>query len=285
MLSDYEKKILLDVFPKGIVALDLETTGLSPTYDKIIEIAAVKLQADGQTKTFSSLINPEIIISEKSTAIHHITNDMVKDSPLLSSVLPKFCDFLGSIPMVAHNARFDAGFMIYSYHVNKIPFGETDIFDSVRFARASFKNDAEDTLPENYKLNTLANYFQFGIENYHRALDDAAACLKVFCHSINKIEKSKARDFIRSKAHLFNLRDFKKSNLFEIPEHLKPILVKISEGNQITIEYRGTTDGNKLRLILPLSFLPMPSGMVLYAKCLTTNTMKSYAVKKIKSIL
>ena len=81
-LTSEEKSSLLGLFPKGLVAVDLETTGLSPLVDKIIEIAAVKLKPDGQITSFHTLINPLIDIPENTIQYHGLRNEDLQKGPL-----------------------------------------------------------------------------------------------------------------------------------------------------------------------------------------------------------
>lgn len=282
-LTPEELQVLLQTFPQGVVALDLETTGLGPTYDKIIEIAAIKILPNGEIKTFSTLINPQIEIPARSTEIHHITNEMVKDSPNLYSVLPQFISFINQMPIVAHNAKFDIGFFVYAYHTAGLELSCNEIYDSCRMGRTVFKTlQADEIAPENFKLGTLADYFNVELKSYHRATDDALACLKVFAHSIKRLDPINLPLAVKHRGYLFKFDDFKKNNGYEIPEKLKPIIECIKQNKEIEIEYRGGTTPHIPRKINPVSFLPMPFGLVLYAKCLQSNMMKSFSVKKIK---
>lgn len=282
-LTSEECQVLLQTFPQGVVALDLETTGLGPTYDKIIEIGAIKILPNGEIKTLSTLINPGMEIPARSTEIHHITNEMVKDSPTLEKTLPEFINFISDLPIVAHNAKFDIGFFVYAYHTAGLELSKNEIYDSCRMGRTVFKTLIENEIaPENFKLGTLAEYFKINLESYHRATDDALACLKIFAHSIRRLEPINLPLAVKHRGYLFKFDDFKKNKEYEIPEKLKPIIECIEKNQEIEIEYRGGTTPHIPRKINPVSFLPMPFGLVLYAKCLQTNMMKSFSVKKIK---
>jgi DNA polymerase III epsilon subunit family exonuclease len=291
-LNKKEVEVLLEAFPKGLVALDLETTGLSPVCDRIIEIAAVKLYPNGVINTFETLINPEIKIPEKTIAIHNITDEMVKDSPKLLDVLSEFKTFVGNLPIVAHNAKFDTGFVVYAYHQVGEELNLSEVYDSVKMARAVYKKDQtklqnEEKLPapENFKLGTLAQFFQVELLGHHRALNDAVACLKVFAHTISKLERKNLPLAVKHRSYLFKLDDFKQLKDYSLPEHLLPIYEKILKDEQVVINYKGGTNPGGPRPIKPLAFLPMPQGIVLYALCLTTNLFKSYSIKKIKGII
>ena len=79
---------------ESFVSVDIETTGLSPIFDEIIEIGAVKYQNGKPIDTFSSLIKPFEPIDEFITELTGITNEMLENAPSLPSVLPSFLEFI-----------------------------------------------------------------------------------------------------------------------------------------------------------------------------------------------
>src|SRR5579862_9400645 len=95
------------------VAFDLETTGLYPAGDRIMELGAVKFGLDGQIHgIFQQLVNPGRWIPPHVIGIHGITADMVREQPSSAQALPAFLDFVGDADaLLAHNASFDAGFI------------------------------------------------------------------------------------------------------------------------------------------------------------------------------
>lgn len=93
------------------IVLDVETTGLDYTKERMIEFAAVRLENGKIKDKFETLINPEQHIRKSSIAVHGITEEMVKDSPTEAEVLPKIFDFIKDYPIVAHNAIFDYSFL------------------------------------------------------------------------------------------------------------------------------------------------------------------------------
>lgn len=93
------------------IVLDVETTGLDYTKEKIIEFAAVRLENGKIKDKFETLIDPKQHIRKASIAVHGITQDMVEGQPTEEEIMPKILEFIGDYPIVAHNAIFDYSFL------------------------------------------------------------------------------------------------------------------------------------------------------------------------------
>lgn len=93
------------------VVLDIETTGLNPFKDRITEISAKKIKNGEISDSFYSLVNPEIHISESVAKLTGITNEMIKDSERIETVLKWFISFCGNIPLIANNGNFCVKFL------------------------------------------------------------------------------------------------------------------------------------------------------------------------------
>jgi len=150
---------------KSYVAFDLETTGLSAEEDEIIEIGAVKVFNGVIIERYGQLVKPHCSVPAGATKVNHITDDMLKDKPHVSSVLPVFLNFVGNLPLIAHNARFDISFLQTAAEECGI---ETNFryMDSMKFAQY---------WPglENKKLATMAKAVGYKSPNAHRAESDA----------------------------------------------------------------------------------------------------------------
>ena len=278
--SSEEIQILLKYFPKGICAFDLEMTGLSPLLDKIIEIAAVKLNPDGSLESFHELINPLIPIPEHTIQYHGLTNEDLRDKPSLKTPLKQFYQFYGDIPLLAHNAMFDASFLIRGLHEYHLPIGLSSIYDSCKFARNIFKKKKNG--PKDFKLSTLAEYYNFSF-NHHQAMDDALVALKIFAQLLLLFKKDDApKESIRI-SFLFKLNSFKKPESYLLPNKLKPLEQAFGK-KKIYIKYKGGSFKGKLRPIRPISLLPMPQGLILYAECLHTQMNKYFKIEKIQAV-
>ncbi len=159
---------------KTFVVFDLETTGTSPAFDKIIEIAAFKIVNGVIKEVFSSFVNPGISIPAKITALTSITDEDVANAPTIEDVLPDFQKFADGSILVGHNiGGFD------------IPF----INNAGEPLHIRFNHAYEDTYPlsktyikglKNNKLGTVASYFGIVNEHAHRADSDTLANAKVF---------------------------------------------------------------------------------------------------------
>ncbi|MFZ8932902.1 MAG: exonuclease domain-containing protein [Bacteriovoracaceae bacterium] len=261
---------LLKYFPDGIVAFDLETTGLSPLLDKIIEISAIKIGP--QIETFHTLIDPKTPIPELTSKIHGLYDKDVKGAPELNEGLQGFFNFVGKIPLLAHNAQFDAGFLINSLELIEMPFPPNKIYCSVKFARKVFPKK------ESYSLGELSQNLGITLSSHHHAMDDAYACLKIFLKGLfePKMSKSILKDFF-----LFSLKDFKSVDPNLESQTGQEIIQAIKEQRHIEIMYRGGSYKGKFRPIRPLSILPLPQGPAVYAHCMLTDLYKFFYLSKI----
>jgi len=156
------------------IVLDLETTGLAKTKDKITEIAAVKVKNNKIIDKFQTLVNPGRMIPAEAVQLTGITNKMVQKEKLIQEILPKLVNFLEDYPIVAHNAEFDHGFLDYnSNKYLKQPITNKKIC-TVKLARKLFPKIVS------CRLNSLCNYFNIDNKQAHRAMSDTLATTKLF---------------------------------------------------------------------------------------------------------
>ncbi|MGZ3790508.1 MAG: 3'-5' exonuclease [Bacteriovorax sp.] len=276
-LINSERQTLLEFFPQGLIAIDLETTGLSPLVDRIIEIAAYKVTPEGES-IFSTLIDPEIPIPPHTTAIHNITDDMVADSPTLIQVLEELKDFLGELPIVAHNAKFDLGFIVMGLQREKIKLSSASIYCSCKISRITHKEAL------NHKLGTLVKELNIPLINHHRALDDAYASLKIFLNALERLNPHKRAEELRAHGFLFSLDQFDELKSEELPAHLEELNKLVKEAAVIEIVYSGGNHKNKFRPVKLTSLINTPDGNILYARCLWSDMYKSFKLNKISAL-
>ena len=157
----------------AFVAFDIETTGFSPIKDTITEIGAVKIVNGEIVDTYNELVNPLRPIPYKIEMLTGISDSMVKDKDTLLEVLPRFLEFVGDLPLIAHNAAFDTSFIATKAKEQGLD-GLRSYVDTLGLARF--------ILPElkNHKLDTVCKELNVILENHHRACDDAKACGQIF---------------------------------------------------------------------------------------------------------
>ncbi len=153
--------------------LDLETTGISPVTEKITEVGIIKMRGGEIIDEFECFVNPQKPIPPKVVEITHITDDMVKDAETIDKVIPKIIDFIGDSVLVAHNAKFDMGFLKHNFEKHGYEFEYTYI-DTLPLARAMFPDFKK------FKLGILADKLGIKVEVAHRALDDVKTLVGVF---------------------------------------------------------------------------------------------------------
>lgn len=174
---DYQQSGLFDeeekTFDGSYVVFDLETTGLEPTKDEIIEIGACKIENGKIVSTFSTFVKPSKKIPDEIVKLTHITDDMVKDAPTINYVLPDFYKYCYGSTLVAHNISFDISFI---YNISK---RFSYDFDNPKMDTMEM---AHEKLPglKNYKLHTIVEKLNLTLEGAHRAINDVVATAKVF---------------------------------------------------------------------------------------------------------
>lgn len=282
-LSKIERDILLKYFPKGVCAFDLEMTGLSPLFDKIIEVAAMKIDSEGKLETFHALINPLIPIPEHTTKYHGLTNEDLNSSPTLKVPLKEFLDFVDNSPLIAHNGMFDASFLFVGMNEHRIAPGLSSVFDTCKLARHLFKNKNITLKPEDNKLATLAKFYSLEFD-HHRALDDAAVCLQLMAMLLMTMEDNELGENFRDWSYLFKLNSFQKPSEYILSKKILELKSLVQKQTPFEIKYRGGSIKDEFRIIKPLSMLAMPKGLVLYAECKASNINKYFRVKKIQKI-
>ena len=156
------------------VVLDLETTGLSPAQDRITEVGAVRARGGEVLAELRTFVHPGLPIPAAVTAITGITDADVADAPREADVLPLVLDFLGDAVLVAHNARFDLGFVRAAAERLGLGPVRPAVVDTAVLARRLVRDEVRDL-----RLGTLARHFRAPVAPDHRALTDARATLHV----------------------------------------------------------------------------------------------------------
>ncbi len=156
------------------VAFDLETTGLSPSNDRIVEIGAVKFRNGKVVEQKSWLVNPGRGIPWLVQQVHGITDDMVKDAPDFATVYKEFSEFIEGSVLMAHNARFDVSFLSAEIQRAGLPLPPNKVVDTLKLFRRWF--------PEapSYSLSDIVDYAAIDPGVFHRAMEDSVYLVLLF---------------------------------------------------------------------------------------------------------
>lgn len=256
-------------------AIDLETTGISPFRDKIIEIGVVKFKVeDGVIEKYSTLINPTIPVTENAYNVHGIADHMLVKAPLFKDISADFLNFIKGSVLVIQNPKFDLSFIEMECMKAGIEFPNTFSFDTVTLSRKVIKD------VKNHKLQTLCEYLDLNL-NFHRALDDAIGCMEVFRFIINKIDENK-------KMSLSNLLKFQgsvdKSGIIAEIDSNNVRGRRIQSGDKVKIEYRDSSGNITERIIKVYKIYRRGNHNVIYGYCYLRNDIRYFKTSRIKKI-
>lgn len=184
-----------DFINQDYVVFDVEATGLSKYYDEIIEIGAVKISKGFEIGSFSYLVKPKQIVSDKILKITNIDKEELYKADDIEVILPKFLDFIKGSVLVAHNAKYDIGMLKESVKrlLNKKM--EFPYIDTLTMSQYFFNKDLK-----RFGLDALCKYFKVKLEGHHRAFNDAKATGECFIKMLNMLP-SDIKD-------AFTLRDY-----------------------------------------------------------------------------
>lgn len=161
--------------PEVFIVFDLETTGLNPKRDEIIEIGAIRVHRDsGLQETFQTLVKPRRNIPRKITELTGISQSMVDRGGALPAIaLRDFAGFIGDLPLVAFNAAFDMAFLAKSARKHHIAIGNSSSC-ALKMARRAWPGRAS------YRLAALAEDHNLSHEGTHRALGDCTRTVVIY---------------------------------------------------------------------------------------------------------
>lgn len=190
--------------------IDLETTGLSPYYDDIIEFAAIKVKNNKIVETYQQLINPGYEIDEYITDLTGITNEMLSTAPSINVLIDKILDFISDDIVIGHNVNFDINFLYDRVNSIKKTAFSNNFIDTMRFAR-KLCNELE-----HHRLVDLTQHFNIDVTEYHRALSDCKSTYLIY----NELRELALKQFD-------TLNDF--SNSFRYNYSHKNIVATVTE--------------------------------------------------------
>lgn len=271
-----------DISTLDFVAFDTETTGLYPSSEALVEIAAVRFNLrEGAKEYFQTLVNPERPIPWQATRVHGITDQMVADQPVIKKVMPLFLSFLGNAIPIAHNAPFDIGFV--SMHAVRLGMELPDlpILDTCMFSRRVATSEPS------HKLESLVKSFGVAESTFHRALADAKSCMEVFRILVSRScgETATWDELITKHGPIHSFTE-NRSAVKPLGEEIRntrlaPLLDAMELKSSLWIEYEG---GFGPREITPLLVYAKGSAQYMEATCHLDGIRKNFRLDKIKKI-
>lgn len=182
----------LNEFPEDFTVLDLETTGLNPSTDSIIEVAALRVRGGVVVDSFSSFVRPNTKVDEYITELTGITNEMLFFAPKPKKVFPEVRDFISDDIVLGHNVRFDINFLHNWFSIiMDVPF-DNNYIDTLRISKKALPNLSH------HKLKDVAAALDVVPSGAHRAINDCQTTFDCYC---------KLRDIVFSEQEL--MRTFK----------------------------------------------------------------------------
>lgn len=162
------------------VLLDLETTGATPTRDRITEIGLIRYENGAEVGRWNTLINPEVSISPFIQRLTGITSDMVKNAPTFVEVRDTLLDWLDDAVLCAHNVRFDYGFLKNEFKRIGITF-QKKLLCTVKLSRKLYPQH------KSHSLDAIIERFKLVCDNRHRAMDDTEMMAAFIDAAINEL--------------------------------------------------------------------------------------------------
>lgn len=255
-------------------AVDLETTGVNPAFDRIVEIGAVRFRIDGGNICYQTLVNPGMHIPENVTRIHGITDRMVSGSPHIEDVRDEFFSFIEGTVLVIQNPGFDLSFINRVFSMSNAPRQDLSALDTVRLAKKFYTE-----LP-NHKLPTLASHLGLELVS-HRALDDAIACMTVFCETLKGsgiTGESTFSDLLKIHGEMVSPGMTSESSVGA------EVWRNICIGEEVTIRYIDSDGVVTTRMILPKEFLKYGRNNYILAHCYLRGGERCFMTSRIMGI-
>jgi DNA polymerase III epsilon subunit family exonuclease len=257
---------------------DTETTGLKPrSGDRIVEIAAIRFKGEEKIATFQTLINPHRFLSPAAFEVNKITSDMLKDAPLIETVMPRFLDFIQSSCLCSYNAVFDLGFLNSELKIIGRDFPkDIVVVDILSMARR--------LMPElgRHALSYVAESLGIKEEQEHRALADVELTLKVFNSFKEDLKKKGIIDF-KNFVELFSLN----FNLLEEMGNQKRAEIQeaIDLGLKLKIKYLSRNNPEvSERKIIPKEIKQENKHSYLVGFCCLRNEERTFRIDSILSL-
>src|SRR5579864_2987018 len=254
------------------VALDLETTGLFAESDRVVEVGAVRFTAWGEELgRYERLINPERPMSPAAQSVHGISDADLSDEAPAREVLPEFVAFLGdraTTRLLAHNARFDAGFLGHEIARNGLAWPGHAIIDTLPLARSRLPSAPD------HRLDTLSRVLGLHSEGSHRALADSLRVMGLWI-ALTRGQEPPAR--------LVSFPVFELAKPEAVPKGWDRLVEAIAQGHSVRMNYAGRSRGSAPREITPRYLAHHAGVSYLVALCHLDDFEKSFRLDRIQN--
>nr|WP_295904632.1 exonuclease domain-containing protein [uncultured Bdellovibrio sp.] len=259
------------------VAFDTETSGAYPIGYDIVEFGAVKWYKGKEVDRLQFLLKPRELMTDFIIGIHGITNDMVKDAPLMSEKIHEIHAFFKDSVVMAHHAPFDMGFVSIDFEKARLPLPSEPALCTSLLSRKWIHG------VENHKLQTLVKHMAIDGGQAHRAYDDAKACLHVALGCFQKMgEEMTLAGAIKSQGKNLWWRDY--SLMFSTDNQLKNLIEATQNKKDIDMIYQGGSAKGETRRLTPIGIVRNPDGDYLQAFCHKDQTAKRYYLTRISDV-
>ncbi len=199
-----------DLLKTEFVVFDIETTGLSPKEDKIIEISAIKVCGGQLGESFDTFVQPGRPIPPRITELTSITDAMVSGAPSQAQAVEAFLAFAGNRPLVAHNGHsFDIRFVRQAANAVGLPF-TNGYLDTLPLAQSLFQG------LRNYKLDTIAKHLELEDFHHHRADADTRILAEIFIRCLDDLHFRQVQQVQDINTALGSARELAKRNFHMI---------------------------------------------------------------------
>jgi DNA polymerase-3 subunit epsilon len=249
----------------SFVVLDVETTGLSPKTNKVIEIGLVRVENNKITDSLTTLFNPERQLPTQISTLTGITEYDLIDAPLFFSWIYRLNDFIGNSILVAHNSSFDISFLKSEYERVFESFPNNPIICTLKLSRKLFPNLTSRSLGD------VAKHLKIRHKNLHRALADATLTAKIFI---------KLLDILKSD---YLIKTFEELKAFESLPNRKNKGIIIKEG--VGKDFINIPDSPGVYIFKNKKDKPLYVGKSKSLKKRVTNHLSEHAAKKSKEII
>ncbi len=253
---------------QDIITFDVETTGLHPVTDRVIELAAIRWSGGQPLDTFSYLVNPRQPIPEEASAIHGIKDADVSTAPEIASVLEMFKKFVGSTPLAAHNAGFDIGFLTMECARSRITWPETRVLDTLPLARTAFPE-----LPS-HRLDRLSYALRLGAVQHHRALADCMTAGRMMFEAFSWLNH-----VIPPAAWMTWSSGLKQA----LPNKLQPLQTALTRSTTVEISYKSDKDPKARRLqVKPVALMDILGRSYLFGHCIDVAADRTFRLDRVE---